>query len=83
MHGKDVFILQKIKNVKMNQNSVMIPVGTWSQKRLTNLSAAALIRDKSKTGSGFGKNISNWIDPKKSIPIKCIALGDRMHQSWS
>ena len=64
----------KNKKFKMNQNSVMIPVGNWSEKRLANLSASALIVDKSKTGSGFGKNQSNWIGRKKVYPSNVLHL---------
>lgn len=47
------------KNFKMRQEHVMVPVGDWAKTRLRNLSATDKIRDESKVGSGFGKNISN------------------------
>ncbi len=49
----------KNRNFKMNQESVMIPMGNWSNGRLKNLSETDKLRDKSKVGSGFGKNVSN------------------------
>ena len=51
-------LLQFNKNKKfyMYQNSVMIPVGDWAKTRLKNLSKTDKKRNKSKTGSEFGKN---------------------------
>lgn len=40
----------------------MIPIGDWANERLKNLSERDKIRDNSNSGSGFGKNISNWIN---------------------
>lgn len=49
----------KTKKFQMNQEEVMVPVGDWAKDRLKNLSETDQIRDNSKVGSGFGKNISN------------------------
>ena len=51
----------KQKKFKMNQESVMIPIGDWANGRLKNLSDVDKKRDDSKVGSGFGKNVSNWL----------------------
>src|SRR3972149_2312675 len=48
------------KNFRMFQEAVMVPMGSWTDKRLQNLSETDLIRDESKVRSGFGKNVSNW-----------------------
>ena len=48
------------KKFKMHQDKVMVPVGDWAETRLKKLSDTDKIRDNSKVGSGFGKNISNW-----------------------
>ncbi|MDR3129866.1 MAG: site-specific DNA-methyltransferase, partial [Tannerellaceae bacterium] len=50
------------KNFAMYQEAVMVPMGDWAKGRLKNLSETDKIRDTSKVGNGFGKNISNWID---------------------
>lgn len=39
----------------------MTPVGDWAKDRLKNLSETDQRRDNSRVGSGFGKNISNWV----------------------
>lgn len=44
----------------MDQESVMIPVGDWSDSRLRNLSIADKDRSSSGTESGFGRDVSNW-----------------------
>ncbi len=49
----------KNKEFKMFQEVVMVPMGDWAKTRLINLSETDKIRDESKAGSGFGKNISN------------------------
>jgi len=64
----------KHKKFNMYQEAVMIPVGDWAQDRLANLSDTDKIRDESKVGSGFGKNISNWVGRKKVYPSNVIHM---------
>jgi site-specific DNA-methyltransferase (adenine-specific) len=64
----------KSKNFKMNQESVMVPMGEWAQSRLKNLSKNDQIRDNSRVGSGFGKNISNWLERDKAYPSNVLHL---------
>ena len=45
----------------MYQEAVMVPVGDWAKNRLKNLSETDKLRDESKAGSGFGKNVSHWL----------------------
>ena len=52
----------------MYQDAVKVPVGDWASGRLKNLSETDKIRDNSKNGSGFGKNISNWLNREKVYP---------------
>ncbi|MEA2103766.1 MAG: site-specific DNA-methyltransferase [Candidatus Cloacimonadota bacterium] len=59
---------------KMNQESVMVPMGDWKKKRLKNLSKKDRIRDVSDVGSGFGKNISNWINRDMAYPTNVLHL---------
>lgn len=58
----------------MNQQAVMIPIGEWSKKRLTKLSETDKIRDTSKVGSGFGKNISNWVGKNLVYPSNVLYM---------
>ena len=64
----------KQRKFNMYQESVMVPVGSWADYRLTNLSTTDKIRDESKVGSGFGKNISNWVDRKKVYPTNVLHM---------
>ncbi len=58
----------KSRKFNMYQEEVMVPVGDWANGRLKNLSETDKIRDNSKNGSGFGKNISNWLNREKVYP---------------
>ena len=64
----------KSKKFKMNQEAVMVPTGSWSNNRLKHLSEVDKTRDNSKNGSGFGKNISNWIGRDKAYPTNVLHL---------
>ncbi len=64
----------KDKKFNMYQEEVMIPMGDWAKSRLKNLSDTDKIRDISKVGSGFGKNISNWLNREKVYPTNVLHL---------
>jgi len=69
-------LLQFNKDRKFNmyQEEVMVPMGDWAKTRLKNLSTTDKIRDNSKVGSGFGKNISNWLERDKAYPTNVLHL---------
>jgi DNA modification methylase len=52
----------------------MVPMGDWKKTRLKNLSDTDKTRDNSKVGSGFGKNISNWLDREMAFPTNVLHL---------
>lgn len=64
----------KSKKFAMYQEEVMVPMGDWAKTRLKNLSETDKRRDNSKVGSGFGKNISNWVDRDKAYPTNVLHL---------
>ena len=64
----------KERKFNMYQEEVMVPVGDWAKNRLKNLSETDKIRDESKVGSGFGKNVSNWIGRDKVYPTNVLHL---------
>ncbi|MFL5752916.1 MAG: DNA-methyltransferase [Bacteroidia bacterium] len=64
----------KDRKFNMYQNEVMVPIGDWAKSRLKNLSDTDKKRDNSKVGSGFGKNISNWINRDKAYPTNVLHL---------
>jgi site-specific DNA-methyltransferase (adenine-specific)/site-specific DNA-methyltransferase (cytosine-N4-specific) len=64
----------KSKKFNMYQEEVMVPMGDWAKTRLKSLSETDKMRDESKVGSGFGKNISNWIGRDKAYPTNVLHL---------
>lgn len=64
----------KQKKFKMFQKEVMVPMGKWKDKRLSRLSETDKIRNVSRVGSGFGKNISNWLGKDKAYPTNVLHL---------
>ncbi len=64
----------KSKKFNMYQEEVMVPMGSWAKTRLNNLSEVDKKRDESKVGSGFGKNISNWLYRDKAYPTNVLHL---------
>ncbi|MBW3635451.1 MAG: site-specific DNA-methyltransferase [Armatimonadetes bacterium] len=64
----------KAKGFVMNQDAVMIPTGDWAKSRLKNLSETDQTRDNSRVGSGFGKNVSNWVGRDMAYPTNVLHL---------
>ena len=62
----------KTKKFNMYQEMVMVPIGDWANGRLKHLSETDKIRDNSKSGSGFGKNISNWLNRNMVYPTNVL-----------
>jgi len=52
----------------------MVPMGNWTERRLTKLSDTDKIRDVSHVGSGFGKNISHWVGREYAYPTNVLHL---------
>lgn len=75
----------KTKNFHMYQENVMVPMGDWAKTRLKSLGKNDVIRFDSKVGSGFGKNISNWIGREKAYPSNVLHLatetGNKNHSA--
>ena len=64
----------KSKKFNMYQDAVKVPIGDWANGRLKNLSETDKIRDNAKNGSGFGKNISNWVGRETVYPTNVVHL---------
>jgi site-specific DNA-methyltransferase (adenine-specific)/site-specific DNA-methyltransferase (cytosine-N4-specific) len=60
------------RDFAMYQDAVMIPLGDWAKTRLANPSEADRIRDRSASGSPFGRNISNWIGRDLVYPTNVL-----------
>jgi DNA modification methylase len=64
----------KQKKFHMFQDAVRVPMGEWARVRLARLSETDRIRDKSKSGSGFGKNVSHWLGKNTAYPTNVLYL---------
>ncbi|MCB1095265.1 MAG: site-specific DNA-methyltransferase [Verrucomicrobiae bacterium] len=69
----------------MYQEEVMVPMGDWAESRLKKLQGNDVVRHESQVKSGFGKNISNWVDRKMAFPSNVLHLatecGNRKHSA--
>lgn len=77
--------LTKQKKFKMNQEAVMVPTGEWAKTRLKKLSENDSRRFNSQAGSGFGKNIANWLGREMAYPSNVLHLatecGNKNHSA--
>lgn len=64
----------KTKKFQMFQESVMVPMGKWAETRLKHLGKNDVVRFDSQVGSGFGKNIANWVGRDKAYPSNVLHL---------
>lgn len=64
----------KQRKFAMYQEEVMVPMGDWAQARLKNLSETDRSRDSSRVGSGFGKNVANWLSRDMAYPSNVLHL---------
>lgn len=75
----------KTKTFHMYQENVMVPMGDWAKTRLKHLGKNDIIRFDSNVGSGFGKNIANWIGREKAYPSNVLHLatetGNKNHSA--
>ena len=75
----------KEKDFCMYQEAVMVPIGDWAKDRLSNLSETDKRRDESKAGSGFGKNVSNWVGRDLVYPSNVLHMatetGNKNHSA--
>jgi len=75
----------KTRHFKMNQEAVMVPMGDWAQARLKSLGKNDVTRFDSQVGSGFGKNIANWVGREMAYPTNVLHLatecGNKQHSA--
>jgi DNA modification methylase len=73
------------KKFKMLQDEVRVPMGDWAESRLKSLGKNDVVRFDSQVGSGFGKNISNWLDRDLAYPTNVLHLatesGNKRHSA--
>jgi len=75
----------KTKKFKMFQDEVRVPMGNWAESRLKSLGKNDVVRFDSQVGSGFGKNISNWLNRDLAYPTNVLHLatesGNKRHSA--
>lgn len=75
----------KSRKFKMNQESVMVPMGNWADTRLKSLGKNDVVRYDSQVGSGFGKNIANWAQRTMAYPTNVLHMatecGNKNHSA--
>jgi len=75
----------KARKFKMNQGSVMVPMGDWADARLKSLGKNDVVRYDSQVGSGFGKNIANWAQRTMAYPTNVLHMatecGNKNHSA--
>ena len=75
----------KTRKFRMNQEAVMVPMGDWAKTRLKALGKNDVVRFDSQVGSGFGKNIANWVERDKAYPTNVLHLatecGNKSHSA--
>jgi len=75
----------KEKSCAMYQESVMVPMGDWAKGRLKKLGKNDVVRFDSQVGSGFGKNIANWIGRDMAYPDNVLHMatesGNKNHSA--
>ena len=63
----------------------MVPMGDWAGTRLKSLGKNDVVRFDSQVGSGFGKNIANWLGRDKAYPTNVLHLatecGNKNHSA--
>lgn len=64
----------KQKQFSMYQDSVKVPMGSWTTSRLENLTDADMVRDSAKNRSGFGKNVSHWLGRNEAYPTNVLHM---------
>ncbi|GIL14685.1 MAG: methyltransferase [Chloroflexota bacterium] len=68
------FHLAKSQKPYFNADAVRQPIGDWVDSRLKNLGKNDLSRHNSVNNSGFGRNISSWVDKKTVLPTNVLSL---------
>jgi len=75
----------KTRRFTMNQDAVRVPMGEWAGKRLAKLGKNDVKRFDSRVGSGFGKNIANWVGRALAYPSNVLHLatecGNKNHSA--
>ncbi|MDP2364158.1 MAG: site-specific DNA-methyltransferase [Ignavibacteria bacterium] len=68
------FHLSKTKRPYMNQDAVRVPIGEWVKTRLQKLGKNDKQRHNSSNESGFGRDLSRWVDQETVLPSNVLSI---------
>ncbi len=68
------FHLAKSRQPYFNPDAVRQPIGRWVEARLKKLGKNDLSRHNSANASGFGRDVSRWVDKDSVLPSNVISL---------
>ena len=75
----------KTRDFQMYQDEVKVPIGGWAESRLRKLGGNDLLRSDPATGSGMGRNVSNWAGKDSVYPANVLHLaaecGNKKHSA--
>ncbi len=58
----------------IDQKAVKIPIGGWTESRLSHLNGKSRKRHDSENKSGFGRDLRNWVGKSTVLPSNVISL---------
>ena len=68
------FHLAKNTKPRIFQDNVKIPIGDWTGSRLSKLRGKDLKRHNSENESGFGRDLTYWLEKEKVLPSNVIKI---------
>ena len=71
----------KTADIKMRQDAVKVPIGNWTEKRLSKLSKTDRRRTLSNTGSNIGRRISAWEGKNSVYPSNVLYKSPVAHNT--
>lgn len=71
----------KTRDIKMNQEAVMVPTGDWTKARLKNMGTNDFSRRESATRSGVGRRISAWEGRGRVYPSNVLHASPVAHNT--
>ena len=71
----------KTCDVKMHQDAVRVPIGDWTEARLSNMSENDMTRQQSATNPKTGRRMANWEGKKTVLPTNVIHKAPVCHNT--
>ena len=69
------FHLCKTKKPYFDHEAIKRPIGDWVETRLAKMGKNDTSRQNSANESGFGRDLSRWVDKKKVLPPNVLTIG--------